>query len=227
MPLVTKDHYLYLLILRRVMWGVWSRSQLILGERRGTHRTDRQSITGLAKRQTTIHAHIHTYGQFGNGAPRWLRETEENPDKNPRRHRENMQAPHRKAPGGRQVQNPKPSCSPLKVQPAILIQYTFCQIQRISPHDPPAVCSVSVLYLQTQSCVRTQPWVCKYIVNTVRKERWPRNKCYDQARAKSRVNIGEDYQQWRNLRELKGTKTDAEVALFLLDRWVTLVLLCL
>lgn len=40
----------------------------------------------------------------------------------------------------------------------------------------------------------------------------------DQARAESRVNIGEAFERWRDLRELKGMKTDEEVALFLLDR---------
>lgn len=48
-------------------------------------------------------------------------------------------------------------------------------------------------------------------------QKW-KKKFYDQARAKSRVNIGEAFQQWRDLREIKGMKTDAEVALFLLDR---------
>lgn len=39
-------------------------------------------------------------------------------------------------------------------------------------------------------------------------------------RAKSCVNIGEAFQQWRDLLELKCMKTDVDV-LFLLDRWVT------
>lgn len=47
-----------------------------------------------------------------------------------------------------------------------------------------------------------------------------KKKGYDQARAKSRVNIGEAFQRWRDLRELEGMKTDAEVALCLLDRRV-------
>lgn len=42
------------------------------------------------------------------------------------------------------------------------------------------------------------------------------------ARVKSCVNISEALQQWRDLQELKGLKADA---LFLLDRWLTLVLL--
>lgn len=51
-----------------------------------------------------------------------------------------------------------------------------------------------------------------------------KRKFYDEARAKTRVNIGEAFQQWRELRDLEGMKTDAEVALFLLDLWVTLTL---
>ncbi|XP_023656332.2 uncharacterized protein [Paramormyrops kingsleyae] len=45
-----------------------------------------------------------------------------------------------------------------------------------------------------------------------------KKKSLDQARAKSHVNIGEAFERWRDLRELKGMKTDEEVALFLLDR---------
>ncbi|XP_051970336.1 uncharacterized protein LOC127634718 isoform X4 [Xyrauchen texanus] len=44
-----------------------------------------------------------------------------------------------------------------------------------------------------------------------------KKKVYDQARARSRVNIGEAFQRWTDLRKRKGFKTDAEVALFLLD----------
>ncbi|KAI3352331.1 hypothetical protein L3Q82_005298 [Scortum barcoo] len=44
-----------------------------------------------------------------------------------------------------------------------------------------------------------------------------KKKGFDQARAKTRINIGEAFQRWRELRELKGMKTDVEVALFLLD----------
>ncbi len=47
----------------------------------------------------------------------------------------------------------------LKVQSMILMQYTFCQIQRISPHGPLAFCSVCVL--KKWSGVHTQPWLCK------------------------------------------------------------------
>lgn len=47
-----------------------------------------------------------------------------------------------------------------------------------------------------------------------------RTKYYDQTKAKRLVNIGEAFQRWRDLREVKGMKTNAEVAMFLLDRWV-------
>ncbi|XP_078101235.1 uncharacterized protein LOC144513918 [Sander vitreus] len=39
----------------------------------------------------------------------------------------------------------------------------------------------------------------------------------DIARAQTRVNIGSAFQRWRRLKKLKGMKTDASVALFLLD----------
>ena len=45
-----------------------------------------------------------------------------------------------------------------------------------------------------------------------------KKKSYDQERAKTRVNIGVAFRRWRELRELKGLKTDLEVAVFLLDR---------
>ncbi|KAK0136565.1 hypothetical protein N1851_027300 [Merluccius polli] len=51
-----------------------------------------------------------------------------------------------------------------------------------------------------------------------------KKKGYDQARGRSRVNIGEAFQRWRDLRDLKGLKTDAEVALLLLDRGYVAVL---
>ncbi|XP_008294770.1 uncharacterized protein LOC103368241 [Stegastes partitus] len=47
-----------------------------------------------------------------------------------------------------------------------------------------------------------------------------KKKHYDQSRAKTRINIGEAFQRWRDLRELKGMKTDAEVAVFLLDSYL-------
>lgn len=34
----------------------------------------------------------------------------------------------------------------------------------------------------------------------------------------ARINIGAAFQRWREIRELKGFKTDAEFATFLLDR---------
>ncbi len=47
------------------------------------------------------------------------------------------------------------------------MQYTFCQIQRISPHGPLAVCSVCAL--KKQSGVHTQHWLCKRKAN----KEWP------------------------------------------------------
>ncbi|XP_026158835.1 uncharacterized protein LOC113128021 isoform X2 [Mastacembelus armatus] len=47
-----------------------------------------------------------------------------------------------------------------------------------------------------------------------------RKRIYEQARAKSRVNIGKAFQRWRKLRENKGLKNDTEVALFLLDSYL-------
>ncbi|MGL4615865.1 MAG: hypothetical protein ACRCVV_18620 [Shewanella sp.] len=40
----------------------------------------------------------------------------------------------------------------------------------------------------------------------------------DKARGQTRVNIGGAFERWRQLRELKGLKSDAEVAVFLLNR---------
>ncbi|XDV46264.1 hypothetical protein PO909_014187 [Leuciscus waleckii] len=45
-----------------------------------------------------------------------------------------------------------------------------------------------------------------------------KNKAYDQARGKTRVNIGKAYQRWRELKEPEGLTSDTEFALFLLDR---------
>ncbi len=47
-----------------------------------------------------------------------------------------------------------------------------------------------------------------------------KKKCYDQAWGKSCLNISGAFQQWRDLRELKGMKTGAFVAQFLLERCV-------
>uniref|UniRef100_A0A673GNR2 Uncharacterized protein n=1 Tax=Sinocyclocheilus rhinocerous TaxID=307959 RepID=A0A673GNR2_9TELE len=38
------------------------------------------------------------------------------------------------------------------------------------------------------------------------------------ARGRTRVNIGAAFQRWRELKEREGLESDAEVALFLLDR---------
>jgi hypothetical protein len=37
-------------------------------------------------------------------------------------------------------------------------------------------------------------------------------------KSRNRINIGEAFTRWRNLKEGKSMPTDAEVALFLLDR---------
>jgi len=47
-------------------------------------------------------------------------------------------------------------------------------------------------------------------------------KAYDQEKGRTCVNIGEAYQRWRELKEWKGLTLDAEFALFLLARRVTL-----
>ncbi len=49
-----------------------------------------------------------------------------------------------------------------------------------------------------------------------------KKKVYDQARGRTRVNIGAAFQWWENLKEQEGPESDAEVVLFLLDRWVTI-----
>lgn len=54
-------------------------------------------------------------------------------------------------------------------------------------------------------------------------QKWER-KCHDEVKVKGHVNIGEAFQRWRDLKEVKGMKTNAEVAVFLLDRWVPIVL---
>ena len=43
-------------------------------------------------------------------------------------------------------------------------------------------------------------------------------KALDKARGQTRVNIGAAFEQWRQLRHLKDLTSDAEVAVFLLDR---------
>lgn len=49
-------------------------------------------------------------------------------------------------------------------------------------------------------------------------EKTANKKALDKVRGQSRVNIGVAFQRWRQLRDLRGLKSDAEVALFLLDR---------
>ncbi|XP_061576236.1 histone-lysine N-methyltransferase PRDM9-like [Cololabis saira] len=44
-------------------------------------------------------------------------------------------------------------------------------------------------------------------------------KALDKARGQTRVNIGPAFERWRGLKELKGFRSDAEVALFLLDSY--------
>ncbi len=45
-----------------------------------------------------------------------------------------------------------------------------------------------------------------------------KKKGYDQARGRTRINIGAAFQRWRELKERENLESDAEVALFLLDR---------
>ncbi|XP_016092440.1 uncharacterized protein [Sinocyclocheilus grahami] len=52
----------------------------------------------------------------------------------------------------------------------------------------------------------------------ISEEQSVKKKGYDQARGKTRVNIGAAFQRWRELKERLGLESDAEVALFLLDR---------
>ncbi len=49
-------------------------------------------------------------------------------------------------------------------------------------------------------------------------EKQAKKKELDRARDKSRISIGTAFQRWRELRDLKGFKTDTELATFLLDR---------
>uniref|UniRef100_A0A8C2KM42 Uncharacterized protein n=1 Tax=Cyprinus carpio TaxID=7962 RepID=A0A8C2KM42_CYPCA len=43
----------------------------------------------------------------------------------------------------------------------------------------------------------------------------------DQARGRTHVKIGAAFQRWRELKEWEGLELDAEVALFLLDKFLT------
>ncbi len=49
-------------------------------------------------------------------------------------------------------------------------------------------------------------------------EKKAKKKVLNQARDKTRVNIGVAFQRWRELHDLKGFKTNSELATFLLDR---------
>lgn len=40
----------------------------------------------------------------------------------------------------------------------------------------------------------------------------------DRVRGKTRINIGRAFERWREFRDLKGFRTDPELAFFLLDR---------
>lgn len=44
-----------------------------------------------------------------------------------------------------------------------------------------------------------------------------KKRIYETARSKTRINIGAAFERWRDLRQLKGMKTDGELALFLLN----------
>ncbi|KAG5834952.1 hypothetical protein ANANG_G00266990 [Anguilla anguilla] len=50
-------------------------------------------------------------------------------------------------------------------------------------------------------------------------EKMSTKKKLNRARDKTRVNIGLAFQRWRELRNLKGFKSDGELAVFLLDRY--------
>ncbi len=53
-----------------------------------------------------------------------------------------------------------------------------------------------------------------------------KKKGFDQARGRTRVNMGAAFQWWRKLKEQEGLESDAEIASFLLDRQVMLILHC-
>ncbi|XP_069379899.1 uncharacterized protein [Paralichthys olivaceus] len=53
-----------------------------------------------------------------------------------------------------------------------------------------------------------------------------KKKLRDKARDKTRINISEAFRRWKDLRGATGLDTDAEFAHYLLERWVTLVQLC-
>ena len=49
-------------------------------------------------------------------------------------------------------------------------------------------------------------------------EKQSKNKEPDQASGKTKINIGASFQRWRELRDLQGLKSAAELAAFLLDK---------
>ncbi len=67
---------------------------------------------------------------------------------------------------------------------------------------------------------------CDYVTSEKKKRKYTEEqrqakKDADKKRAKTRVNLGRAFNRWRRLRERKGFKTDAELALFFLNRYVT------
>ncbi len=72
--------------------------------------------------------------------------------------------------------------------------------------------------------------------STIDRERWQikkrkisekqniKKKGYDQASGRTHVNIRAAFQRWRELKERERLESDAKVALFLFDRWVTSIL---
>ncbi len=82
-------------------------------------------------------------------------------------------------------------------------------------------------------------WVHRMDISrsTIDRERWQikkrkisekqniKKKGYDQARGRTHVNIRAAFQRWRELKERERLESDAKVALFLFDRWVTSILL--
>ncbi len=76
----------------------------------------------------------------------------------------------------------------------------------------------------SRSIIDRERWKIKK--RKISEEQNVKKQGYDQARGRTRVNIGAAFQRWRELKEREGLESDAEVVLFLLDRWVTLILLC-
>ncbi|XP_071382062.1 uncharacterized protein [Centroberyx affinis] len=53
-----------------------------------------------------------------------------------------------------------------------------------------------------------------------KKARYASQIAFDTARSKTRINIGTAFERWRNLRQAKRMKTDAALAVFLLDSYL-------